>query len=338
MHAPPDAIPRVHVHPWHRSRPHARLPRPARRSGARLHQARAAIRPRLRARGVPRLLDLSQRRRRNDASAGAPTRTRSRSADAIAFPRPCWYRYFWERQGYEWVGGVDGLLRLCGDFSGLQRAGCMGGASLLMARERESADHALICSRSRRRRTRSTACGASTSRSWRRTRSSSCGSFAPARIPAARAHRCYAWFGKTLDGGHRRPLRRGRGARTLNVPDVRAACVAGARRADEAARHVLLSARARREGRATHGRSHSRLRASRAAIRDLWRVGDDPPAPVRVATTSSNSVAGVAECESPAGAELIGGHSAGNACDGERQRRPRRLPARRRPRIRAVEE
>ena len=45
MHAPPYAIPRVHVHPWQRSRPHARLPRPARRSGARLHQARAEIRP-----------------------------------------------------------------------------------------------------------------------------------------------------------------------------------------------------------------------------------------------------------------------------------------------------
>ena len=64
-----------------------------------------------------------------------------------AYPRPCWYRYFWERTPNEYVGDRTGLLRLCGDLEGLQRAGCIGGASLLLARERESADHALICSR-----------------------------------------------------------------------------------------------------------------------------------------------------------------------------------------------
>jgi hypothetical protein len=151
----------------------------------------------------------------------------------FTFLRPCWYRYFWERQGYEFVGGVDGLLRLCGDYSGLQRAGCMGGASLLMARERESADHALICSRLNP--TDSLDClrgvnvpVVATNKFEQLRLFRTC-----AKFPQHARHRCYAWFGKTLtvvtDG------RFGRSAcPKLNVPDVRAACVVGARRADEA--------------------------------------------------------------------------------------------------------
>jgi hypothetical protein len=54
-----------------------------------------------------------------------------------------------------------------------------------------------------------------------------------AEFPQHARHRCYAWFGKTLtvvtDGRFARS-----GCRRLGVPDVRAACVAGARRADEA--------------------------------------------------------------------------------------------------------
>ena len=150
-----------------------------------------------------------------------------------AFPRPCWYRYFWERQGDEWVGGVDGLLRLCGKLSGMERAGCMGGASLLLQRELGSVDHALVCARLGA--TDSVDCVRGVNvpvvagdkyeqlRLFRTCR----------KFPQHARHRCYAWFGKTLtvvtDGRFARS-----GCPNLNVPDVRAACIAGARRANQA--------------------------------------------------------------------------------------------------------
>ena len=109
----------------------------------------------------------------------------------------------------------------------------MGGASLLMARERESADHALICSRLNP--TDSLDClrgvnvpVVATNKFEQLRLFRTC-----AKFPQHARHRCYAWFGKTLtvvtDGRFGRST-----CPKLNVPDVRAACVVGARRADEA--------------------------------------------------------------------------------------------------------
>ena len=258
--------------------------------------------------------------------SGGDGTTRPQEADTdpksvcgrFAFPRPCWYRYFWERQGYEWVGGVDGLLRLCGDFSGLQRAGCMGGASLLMARERESADHALICSRLNPtdsldclRGVNVPAVAANKYEQLRLFRTC-------AKFPQHARHRCYAWFGKTLDGGHRRPLR------PVGVPKAqRAGCPRGLRRRCSArrrgARHLLLAPEAP-AGKKRPRSSNSRLRACRGRDPWPWAHRRGSPAPVRVATMSSNSVAAAVEREARRAAELIDSHPAGNACDGERHR------------------
>jgi hypothetical protein len=150
-----------------------------------------------------------------------------------AFPRPCWYRYFWERQGDEWVGGVDGLMRLCGKLSGLERAGCMGGASLLLQRELGSAEHALVCARLDATDSLNCVRGVNVpvvaGNKYEQLRLfRTC-----AKFPQHARHRCYAWFGKTLtvvtDGRFARS-----GCPNLNVPDVRAACVVGARRANQA--------------------------------------------------------------------------------------------------------
>ena len=64
---------------------------------------------------------------------------------AYAFPRPCWYRFFWERKQSANVIDQRDVLRLCNGVEGMQRAGCIGGASLLLARVRDPADHAQVC-------------------------------------------------------------------------------------------------------------------------------------------------------------------------------------------------
>jgi hypothetical protein len=64
---------------------------------------------------------------------------------AYTFTRPCWYRYFWERQAGTRVYAAGDMLELCADLDGMQRAGCMSGASLLVSRERDPVDHARVC-------------------------------------------------------------------------------------------------------------------------------------------------------------------------------------------------
>ena len=64
---------------------------------------------------------------------GADTNPRSVCA-SYAFPRPCWYRFFWERKQSASVADEGDLRRLCRGVAGAQRAGCIGGASLLLAR------------------------------------------------------------------------------------------------------------------------------------------------------------------------------------------------------------
>jgi hypothetical protein len=64
---------------------------------------------------------------------------------AYQYQRPCWYRYFWEREAAMRVYTADDVLAACDDLEGLERAGCVGGASLLVSRERDPVDHARVC-------------------------------------------------------------------------------------------------------------------------------------------------------------------------------------------------
>jgi hypothetical protein len=64
---------------------------------------------------------------------------------AYTYKRPCWYRYFWERKPDTRVYKAADMLALCDGLDGMQRAGCMSGASLLVSRERDPVDHARVC-------------------------------------------------------------------------------------------------------------------------------------------------------------------------------------------------
>ena len=64
---------------------------------------------------------------------------------AYTYKRPCWYRYFWERKADTRVYKAQDLLAQCKGLDGMQRAGCVSGASLLVSRERDPVDHARVC-------------------------------------------------------------------------------------------------------------------------------------------------------------------------------------------------
>ena len=76
----------------------------------------------------------------------ADTNPRSVCA-SYAFPRPCWYRFFWERKQSASVADEGDLRRLCRGVAGAQRAGCIGGASLLLVRGGDPVYHARTCGR-----------------------------------------------------------------------------------------------------------------------------------------------------------------------------------------------
>ncbi len=151
---------------------------------------------------------------------------------SYAYPRPCWYRFFWERRQSASVMEKQDLLRLCHSVEGRQRAGCMGGASLLLARVRDPADHASVC-------------GELTG-----TDALNClrGVNVPvlagdryeqlrlirvcADHPLATRNGCYAWFGRTLNVVTDGKFEVG-GCRRLGTAQARAACVAGARRLEQ---------------------------------------------------------------------------------------------------------
>jgi hypothetical protein len=62
----------------------------------------------------------------------AQTSARKLCSHAIrAFVRPCWYRYFLELPPKRLPASAVGLRRLCSGLAGLQRAGCVGAASLI---------------------------------------------------------------------------------------------------------------------------------------------------------------------------------------------------------------
>jgi hypothetical protein len=65
---------------------------------------------------------------------------------AYSYKRPCWFRYFWEREPGKRVYTARDLLDHCDGEEGMQRAGCISGGSLLVSRERDPVDHARVCS------------------------------------------------------------------------------------------------------------------------------------------------------------------------------------------------
>jgi hypothetical protein len=145
------------------------------------------------------------------------------------YPRPCWYRYFWERRQSARVEDEADLARLCKGVLGLQRAGCIGGASLLLVRVAEPVDHALICGR---------LSGSDAMNCLRGVNVPALvgDRYAQLRLlrtctaqPDSTRSACYRWFGRTLnvvtDGRFERS-----GCPALRTPGARASCVAGARR------------------------------------------------------------------------------------------------------------
>jgi hypothetical protein len=124
------------------------------------------------------------------------------------YKRPCWYRYFWERKASTRVYRSEDILDLCDGLDGLQRAGCVSGASLLIARERDPVDHARVCTEVVGTDTYNCLRGvnvpALAKRPFEQLRLiRTCGD-----LPRETIYGCYAWFGRTLavltDGAFRR--------------------------------------------------------------------------------------------------------------------------------------
>lgn len=150
---------------------------------------------------------------------------------SYAYPRPCWYRFFWERKQSARVADERDLLGLCTGLEGMQRAGCIGGASLLFSRAGDPVYHARICSR------------LSGTDALNCLRGVNVPAFAGNRYeqlrllrtcaaaPQSSRNGCYAWFGRTLNVVTNGRFERS-GCRRLRTPAARAACVAGARKLD----------------------------------------------------------------------------------------------------------
>jgi hypothetical protein len=148
---------------------------------------------------------------------------------AYTYKRPCWYRYFWERQASTRVYTSADVLDLCSDHEGLQRAGCVSGASLVVSRERDPVDHARLCTEldgtdtyNCLRGINVPALAGKTFEQLRLIRT--CGD-----LPTTTRSWCYAWLGRTLavltDGTFRQS-----GCAQLEPQHARISCSAGGAR------------------------------------------------------------------------------------------------------------
>jgi len=149
-----------------------------------------------------------------------------------AYPRPCWYRYFWERRQSARVWDESDIARLCRRVDGMQRGGCIAGASLLLARLRDPSDHARVCGLLSGSDSLDCLRGVNVpvvarDRFEQLRLIGSCASF-----PKSTRGGCYSWFGRTLDVVTNGAFRRS-GCPRLRTPDARASCTAGARRIRE---------------------------------------------------------------------------------------------------------
>ncbi len=163
---------------------------------------------------------------------GASTSARSVCA-RYALARPCWYRFFWERKASVRVYDAADVTSLCRGLTGIQRAGCISGASLQMARAREPVDHARTCSGLDGSDTlnclRGVVVPGVANRPFEELRLiRTCSS-----LPKTTRYGCFAWFGRTLavvtDGRFTR-----RGCPRLDPQHARVSCVAGAKRMGQA--------------------------------------------------------------------------------------------------------
>jgi len=152
--------------------------------------------------------------------------------NGYSFKRPCWYRYFWERQASTRVYTAGDVSGQCKEVEGLQRAGCVSGASLLASRERDPVDHARMCTDLVGTDTYNCLRGvnvpALANRRFEELRLiRTCGD-----LPTTTRSWCYRWFGRTLavltDGSFRRS-----GCTQLEPVHARASCAAGADRLDQ---------------------------------------------------------------------------------------------------------
>ena len=150
---------------------------------------------------------------------------------AFQYKRPCWYRYFWERKASERVYTAEDVLDACGGLERLQRAGCLGGASLLVSRERDPVDHARVCTELSGTDTYNCLRGVNVpaldGKRFEQLRLiNTCGD-----LPNETRAWCFNWFSRTLnvvtDGAFRRA-----GCGQVADAGDRASCRVGARRTD----------------------------------------------------------------------------------------------------------
>jgi hypothetical protein len=151
---------------------------------------------------------------------------------SYAYPRPCWYRFFWERRQSATVMDAKDVSRLCEGVAGKQRAGCIGGASLLLARVRDPADHARVCGQLSGSDSLNCLRGVNVpvlagDRYEQLRLIRACGEH-----PRTTRNGCYAWFGRTLNVVTNGKFESG-GCRRLGPAEARAACVAGARKFEQ---------------------------------------------------------------------------------------------------------
>ncbi len=148
---------------------------------------------------------------------------------SYTYKRPCWYRFFWERRASTRVYVATDILALCDDYEGLERAGCVSGASLLVSRERDPVDHARICNDVEGTDTYNCLRGinvpALANKTFEQLRLiRTCGD-----LPTTTRYGCYAWFGRTLavltDGRFRKS-----GCAQLEPEHARVSCAAGGAR------------------------------------------------------------------------------------------------------------
>ena len=230
----------VHVLPRLWSCIHARLSQPALERGHRLQVARRALHSGLRPGRVPRLLDLAQRRRRHRTARRTPIPIRARSARATRSRAPAGTGSSGNASSPRPSPTKRDLRRLCRGVAGAQRAGCIGGASLLLARGGDPVYHARTCGR------------LSGNDALNCLRGVNVPALAGNRYeqirllrtctgqPQSTRNGCYAWFGRTLNVVTNGRFERSGLPTAEHLRGTRRVC-RGCTQARRAARHVLLS-------------------------------------------------------------------------------------------------
>jgi hypothetical protein len=164
-------------------------------------------------------------------AGGAVTSPRILCDGRLTYVRPCWYRYFLEQAFGPRIAAPADLRRVCRGLRGLDRSGCIAGATLTISTN--PFDQAPVCDALAAGDAVSCFRGVAVQALAGHPRAQlrlarSCG-----RAPAPARPSCYAWLGRTLA-----VVTNGRFARTgcprLSTPAARTACTAGARRMNRA--------------------------------------------------------------------------------------------------------